>query len=491
MNAYRRAWLFFGKRLVMIHFLKRLFIAGALEGKPVAVKRRAILIGSLLILTAVFGVILLMADVSSGQYSQVARHSGLIVSCVVGWVLLRKGSYVWAASISMTLANINLAWNASTGSVQEGVHLFFLSNAIAALVIFDFRQLGLALFFALVPLGLFAYFFYSGLLLPSPVQNVPIEQVHIRFLSSFLVAYVGTVLCVVFLILLDKKSVENLRKSEEKISEQNELLVQTNEELDRFAYYTSHELKAPLQSIKGLIQIAKLTDNPAEIQECINRMGHRIEDLERFIIEITEYSRNSKGQVELVPVKLENLVLDVLESLKHQKEAASIQFEMAFDDEKWLRTDVPKLKVVLTNLISNAIKYQDPLKIKKWVKASIKEQGTNTVITVQDNGIGIAPEHHEKITQMFYRATEKAQGSGLGLYITSINVRKLEGQFSFESEPGQGSTFKVVLPQPLQPLSSWPKEATPAPEAQPGIVNKFEMPVGILAPLSAKKANTA
>jgi signal transduction histidine kinase len=100
----------------------------------------------------------------------------------------------------------------------------------------------------------------------------------------------------------------------------------------------------------------------------------------------------------------------------------------------------------LTNLISNAIRYHDQKKEHRYVRLSCKRTERSFVLSVEDNGQGIAPEYHTKIFQMFFRANESSTGSGLGLYIVNEAIAKLSGQLQLQSEPSQGSTFTVKIP---------------------------------------------
>ena len=107
--------------------------------------------------------------------------------------------------------------------------------------------------------------------------------------------------------------------------------------------------------------------------------------------------------------------------------------------------DANRLKVILANLISNAIRYADLTKTNPHILIEAKEDDTNTKIEVKDNGQGIAAEHHSKIYDMFYRASHNSKGSGLGLYIVKETLMRLGGSIELTSEVGEGSTFTVCL----------------------------------------------
>ena len=111
-----------------------------------------------------------------------------------------------------------------------------------------------------------------------------------------------------------------------------------------------------------------------------------------------------------------------------------------------VKTDRDRLKVVLANFFSNAIKYSNPKQENPQVVTNAKVNGGILSIEVSDNGIGIHAEHLPKIFDMFYRATDRGAGSGLGLFIVKETLEKLKGEVDFSSELGKGTSFKIKIP---------------------------------------------
>ncbi len=116
------------------------------------------------------------------------------------------------------------------------------------------------------------------------------------------------------------------------------------------------------------------------------------------------------------------------------------------NDSTWV-TDSRRLKIILNNLISNAIKYGDPWKQQRWVCIHSEVTTEGCTLSISDNGMGIPLEYQSKIFNMFYRASEKSNGSGLGLYIVKETVEKMGGKIEFKSIVGEGSTFFVRMPK--------------------------------------------
>ncbi len=235
------------------------------------------------------------------------------------------------------------------------------------------------------------------------------------------------------------------KEIQQKIIHQNELLLKANSELDRFVYSTSHDLRSPLSSILGLINIAQKTSNPDEVGVCLRLMNEQIQTLEIFITEIQDYSRNSRKEVALENVDLATLSTEIIKSLHYSEKASTLHFHNLIPSTL-IKTDKARLKVVLSNLIGNAIKYADLEKDNPNIVLKSSMAHGYQSIHVIDNGVGIGDEHHSKIFDMFYRASESSKGSGLGLYIVKESLLKLGGEITFQSKLGEGSTFKIKLP---------------------------------------------
>jgi signal transduction histidine kinase len=151
--------------------------------------------------------------------------------------------------------------------------------------------------------------------------------------------------------------------------------------------------------------------------------------------------------VEKTQVNLNVLLTEVVDSLAFSEKASQIKIEKAIPASLELITDSSRLKVILANLISNAIRYSDLKKEPPFILIEASSNVEEVKIMVKDNGQGIAPEHHVKIFDMFYRASVNSKGSGLGLYIVKESLDRIGGSIKLSSELGVGSTFTVVLPK--------------------------------------------
>jgi len=226
----------------------------------------------------------------------------------------------------------------------------------------------------------------------------------------------------------------------------NAELRKLNEELDRFVYSASHDLRAPLSSVLGLVEIARLETTINAKDECLAMINVSIKKLDGFINDIIDYSRNQRIEIQSDNIDIEKEVNEVFDDLKFLDKDGRIQKSVTQAEKRHFITDGRRLSVILKNLVSNAIRYHDFDKESPYIKVDINYKANNAIITVMDNGIGIDHHHQENIFKMFYRADETSKGSGLGLYIVKETVDKLNGKIEISSRKNEGTTFTLTIP---------------------------------------------
>lgn len=226
----------------------------------------------------------------------------------------------------------------------------------------------------------------------------------------------------------------------------NEELQKINSELDRFVYSVSHDLRAPITSVLGLIQITKNEQDPEVRQQYFMLMENSLRRLDSFIHDIIDYSRNNRIDSRPEQIHFEELTEDVASSLRFMPNAASIELIRDFSAETPFYTDRQRLKVILTNLFSNAVRYYNPRQANPHIIIKVSTTAESAFLEVSDNGIGIEEEYLPRIFDMFFRAHQESKGSGLGLYIVKETVTKLGGSIRVDSTFGEGTSFSIKLP---------------------------------------------
>lgn len=217
-------------------------------------------------------------------------------------------------------------------------------------------------------------------------------------------------------------------------------------ELEKFVYSASHDLRAPLSSILGLTRLAKMENNNPDVNDYFTKIESSVDKLDLLLHNIINYYRGTRQDEQLVEIDFQKLFKEALASFEYFGEARQIKFSVDVKQGKIFKGDESRLKIILNNMLSNAIKYQRVEETNKQIVLQATVENGHASIEVTDNGIGIDPDNREKIFTMFHRSTDKNAGSGIGLYIVKETLNKLSGSIAVDSTPGKGSTFVIKIP---------------------------------------------
>ncbi|MBI4394954.1 MAG: HAMP domain-containing histidine kinase [Candidatus Omnitrophica bacterium] len=235
------------------------------------------------------------------------------------------------------------------------------------------------------------------------------------------------------------------------IQAKNQELIKKNEEIENFIQIISHDLKAPIVSIQGFATILK-TELGNTLQgtnlDYFNRIQANAQQMTTLIMDLLEFSRVGRIEDEKESVDTKALTNEILEELKPEIDKRHIKIQVG-DRFPKLWASKKRLTQVLTNLISNAVKYMGPSSQPCIeIGCSDERNGTLCTVWIKDNGIGIKKEFQEKIFQIFQRAPNqlKVEGSGIGLSIVKKIVELNGGRVWLESEEGKGSQFFISWP---------------------------------------------
>lgn len=226
---------------------------------------------------------------------------------------------------------------------------------------------------------------------------------------------------------------------------QNEELIHVSRELDRFVYCASHDLRAPLMSIRGIINLVQKDDDPVSRQQYLSHIDKSITRLDKFISEIVNYSRNERTQVLQELIDFPEVIQESIDYLKYIEDASEVESIKILKNREPFYSDRSRIVMIFNSIIANAVQYRDKRK-KSFIRISISTTNEGACILFKDNGIGISREHISKIFDMFYRAHYSSKGSGLGLYNVKNAVEKLNGSITVFSEVDEGTTFRIILP---------------------------------------------
>jgi signal transduction histidine kinase len=392
-------------------------------------------------LVSLFAIVFYLALEVSGELTWPFIAYAFSVALVsLSLVMHRRGRHCLANCFLFPTVNILLYLVVSSESKATGSFLFFFPLAIGSTAVFNYSRRRVGFFFMSLSL-LLLWLSISDLLTLMPYRSYSLEVIQVSLIRNVTIAFVLSVTVVSILISLNHRITQQLECSYKQTKN-------LNTELDRFVYSTSHDLRAPLLSVKGLVALIK-TAKPNEQLKYLELVDSRIDSLNKFIADINDYSRNNRLEIVREDINISDLAADIWESLRYSPEARGIKFENEIPTDLNVVNDGRRMRVVLMNLISNAVRYHDRSKANKYIRLYSQATDSSFSLHIEDNGIGIAPQLHDKIFEMFFRGNEMSQGSGLGLYIVKETLSKLSGRVQLKSVPSQGSTFIVTFQKNL------------------------------------------
>jgi len=274
------------------------------------------------------------------------------------------------------------------------------------------------------------------------LENPPQSSARVTNLISFISLQLGN-------LLQRKQDAQRLLQYAAELEASNQQLETANRELETFAIFVSHDLRTPLRAINGYSQLLLSDYNrllPEEGQEFLQYIREstlRMDALIEGLLSYARLGRQTKPEKSMVDVEL--IVRELIHELQFTVEAT---FTVSFAASSIWGNEL-LLRQIFSNLIGNAVKYHEP---GNQPEVAVRGRVTDDawIFEVQDNGIGIAPEHHSKVFETLKRlhTSEEYEGSGIGLAITRRCVLLLGGEITLESASGAGSTFAFTVPRP-------------------------------------------
>lgn len=239
----------------------------------------------------------------------------------------------------------------------------------------------------------------------------------------------------------------------EQLELNNAQLIRINNDLDNFIYTASHDLRAPMSNIEGLLNALRSsykTDSYVLSEETETLLALMEQSVNRFkttILDLTEISKVQREQNEdVIEIKVDEIIEDVKLSIQETIKVTNARIETNVSEVNTINFSRKNIKSIIYNLLSNAIKYRDDKRIPKIL---IKTEDTEkyTILIVKDNGLGIQEENLDKVFSMFKRFHDHVEGTGIGLYIVKRIIENAGGRIEVESEQGKGTTFRTYFPK--------------------------------------------
>lgn len=211
----------------------------------------------------------------------------------------------------------------------------------------------------------------------------------------------------------------------EKLLDITEELQARNFELDQIMYKTSHDIRSPITSILGLLNLLEDEEKSENVNEYLSFLRKRINDLDRFTKMMLEHGKSQRAELMPQEIDFEHLIHHVMDELKYHPNFSNLKVNINIKNENGyiFKSDIFRLKIIFGNLISNAVKYQNITQENSYLDINIKIEEEKIIVNLKDNGIGIEEKYISKIFDMFFRATDRGDGSGLGMYIESKRLK--------------------------------------------------------------------
>ena len=353
----------------------------------------------------------------------------LIITVVysIVYVLNEKRHHKLAKMIFFTFANTALFTYSNILPEDFGVYFFFFPLIGMSHLLFGYKELNLKIVFIFISIILFTVteiydYKVFGTIYGFEHFSNPFSHAINLSLSLLMLT-----LTIIYMNSLNRSIEEKLFK--------------VNQELEMFFYRSSHDLREPLARSRGLLNLAEMTSDEKEIRSLLGRISGSLGSLEEILSDLIDATRVRSGEVKLEEVNIE-LLFDELISRESKIETGEVTVRKELNGQT-IRTDKTFMKLILRNLISNAIKYRREIK-ESFISFQTEKTGDRFEMILQDNGIGMEEGITDKIFDMFYRGTDERQtGSGLGLFILKNAVDKLGGSIEVKSVVNEGTTFRI------------------------------------------------
>jgi signal transduction histidine kinase len=429
----------FRTRLRLLLLGKKEFILSHTEYK------RALLVGKLCLITIILCITYLLIDLYHQVYHSWVFTGSCALLSLVCLLLNRARFYTTAKVLLGTGIGITVFTFSQVEPKEVGLYMFYIPVSLGALAAFGYEERWKSILFITLPISLFLLSQISDFtFIEKAYHRKDLDQLNL--IINFVGSLFASVMIIFFLIRINYRSEASMIAHENLITKKNTELTRVNTELDRFVYSTSHDLMAPLSSVRGLINLTRLTSDTSEMKAYLTMMEERVDSLQKFIRDISDYSRNSRIELVYTTFSVHKLVRSILENLRFYPDAEKIDITLNIPSDLEIVSDANRMQIILSNLITNSLKYADLAKDNPFLKINANNSQNKIEFRIEDNGVGIKEDYIHSIFDMFFQATEKSEGSGLGLYIVKQAVEKLNGTVQVSSKYRMGTSFLVSIP---------------------------------------------
>jgi len=237
---------------------------------------------------------------------------------------------------------------------------------------------------------------------------------------------------------------------EKRVEDRTKQLQNVNNELDNFIYKTSHDIRGPLASLKGIANVALLELKDEKAQDYLQKLDASADKLNSILTRLLIVNQINHAVLNPIKINFQELINEILVFERKKGIPPRMSITPDIDPDVLLITDRHVLRIILENLIDNAIKYHNSSeRIEPFVKIKVSLSPHGVLISVIDNGIGIQERDPQKLFQMFVRASERSESGGIGLYLTKLASERLYARVDFSTTHEKYTQFTVTIPENL------------------------------------------
>lgn len=244
-----------------------------------------------------------------------------------------------------------------------------------------------------------------------------------------------------------QRQTAELTVAKAKLEKSNKSLMYVNAELDNLIYKTSHDLKGPLTTLKGICNLALMDVKDATALDYFAKIDQTTAKLSKVLDRLSVISVIMSTEHQVVLIDLPGVINEIVQHEKRIAKQKDIKIDLFLKDVPGFATDPKLLRYALESVISNAFKYHnDSPRVDSYISISIKSKSDKVIISIIDNGIGMGVDDKADVFRLFFRASERSETGGTGLFIAKLATEKLSGDIEFYKLPNE-TEFRITLPK--------------------------------------------
>lgn len=243
--------------------------------------------------------------------------------------------------------------------------------------------------------------------------------------------------------------ISNLVEHEHSLRLNANALAKSNMELDRFIYSASHDIRAPISTVMGLVNLINIEPDYSKQKTLVDMIGSTMNKLDAFLHQLSTYSKNARRDIDVSRINLNDLVNNSLIKINDHPCLQSVEINIDVQQDSEFFSDEERLQSIMYHLVKNSLDFSDATKTQRKIDIQARTVRGKLVIEVFDNGVGIPDNRVAHVFDIFYKASSLSSGSGLGLYLVRETVTRMDGVVTLHSRLGVGTVVRIEIPNSI------------------------------------------